>query len=58
MSNTFSRKSYCSLHYATKVSIHELNIFFFPVPVCAITASGVPDGTFVSMNRLVPCAGD
>jgi hypothetical protein len=28
--------------------------FFFPVPVCAITASGVPGGTFV----LVPCAGD
>jgi hypothetical protein len=26
-------------------------IFFFPVPVCAITASGVPGGTFVSMNR-------
>jgi hypothetical protein len=24
---------------------------FFPVPVCAITASGVPDGTLVSMNR-------
>jgi hypothetical protein len=26
-------------------------IFFFPVPVCAITALGVPGGTFVSMNR-------
>jgi hypothetical protein len=25
--------------------------FFFSVPVCAITASGVPGGTFVSMNR-------
>jgi hypothetical protein len=27
------------------------HFFFFPVPVCAITASGVPGGTFVSMNR-------
>jgi hypothetical protein len=26
-------------------------IFFLPVPVCAITASGVPGGTLVSMNR-------
>jgi hypothetical protein len=25
--------------------------FFFPVPVCAITASGVPGGTLVSMNH-------
>jgi hypothetical protein len=25
--------------------------FFFSVPVCAITASGVPCGTLVSMNR-------
>jgi hypothetical protein len=25
--------------------------FFFSVPVCAITASGVPGGTLVSMNR-------
>jgi hypothetical protein len=25
--------------------------FFFPVPVCAMTASGVPGGAFVSMNR-------
>jgi hypothetical protein len=30
---------------------HPENFFFFPVPVCAITASGVPGGTFVSMNR-------
>jgi hypothetical protein len=32
--------------------------YFFPVPVCPITAPGVPDGTFVSMHLLVPCAGD
>jgi hypothetical protein len=25
--------------------------FFFPVPVCAITASGVAGDTFVSMNH-------
>jgi hypothetical protein len=25
--------------------------FFFSVSVCAFTASGVPGGTFVSMNR-------
>jgi hypothetical protein len=30
--------------------IHKTNVFF-PVPVCAITASGVPRGTLVSMNR-------
>jgi hypothetical protein len=34
-------------------------IFFFPVLVCAITASAVPGGgNFVSVNRLVPYAGD
>jgi hypothetical protein len=31
--------------------------FFFPVPVCAITASGVPGGTFVSMNRFITLCG-
>jgi hypothetical protein len=25
--------------------------FFFSVPVCAITALGMPDGTFVSINH-------
>jgi hypothetical protein len=25
--------------------------FFFPVPVCAITALGMPGGNFLSMNR-------
>jgi hypothetical protein len=31
--------------------------FFFSVPVCAITASGVADGTFVSMNRFSTLCG-
>jgi hypothetical protein len=31
--------------------------FFFPVPVCAITASGVPSGTLVSMNRFSTLCG-
>jgi hypothetical protein len=31
--------------------------FFFPVPVCAITASGVPVGTLVSMNRFTTLCG-
>jgi hypothetical protein len=31
--------------------------FFFPVPVCAITASVVPGGTFVSMNRFNTLCG-
>jgi hypothetical protein len=30
---------------------------FFPVPVCAIKASGVPGGTFVSMNRFSTLCG-
>jgi hypothetical protein len=34
-----------------------LLFFFFPVPVCAITASGVPGGTFVSMNRFSTLCG-
>jgi hypothetical protein len=33
------------------------SFFFFPVPVCAITASGVPGGTFVSMNRFSTLCG-
>jgi hypothetical protein len=33
----------------------QLNFFFFPV--CAITASGVPGGTFVSMNRFSTLCG-
>jgi hypothetical protein len=31
--------------------------FFFSVPVCAITASGVPGGTLVSMNRFSTLCG-
>jgi hypothetical protein len=30
---------------------------FFSVPVCAITASGVPGGTLVSMNRFITLCG-
>jgi hypothetical protein len=36
-------------------SIREF--FFFPVPVCAITASGVPGGTFVTMDRFSTLCG-
>jgi hypothetical protein len=32
-------------------------ILLFPVPVCAITASGVPGGSFVSMNRFSTLCG-
>jgi hypothetical protein len=32
-------------------------LLFFPVPVCAITASGMPGGTFVSMNRFSTLCG-
>jgi hypothetical protein len=37
--------------YALKPGRGFRKVFSFPVPVCAITASGVPGGTFVSMNR-------
>jgi hypothetical protein len=33
------------------------DISFIPVPVCVITASGVPGGTFVSMNRFSTLCG-
>jgi hypothetical protein len=33
------------------------HFFLFPVPVCAITASGVPRGTLVSMNRFSTLCG-
>jgi hypothetical protein len=39
---------------------HNLNFhffLFFSVPVCAITASGVPGGTLVSMNRFSTLCG-
>jgi hypothetical protein len=35
----------------------RMEYFFFPVPVCVITASGVPGGTFVSMNRFRTLCG-
>jgi hypothetical protein len=35
----------------------SLIFFFFPVHVCAITASGVPGGTFVSMKRFSALCG-
>jgi hypothetical protein len=35
----------------------RLVFIFFPVPVCAITASGVPGGTLVSMNRFSTLCG-
>jgi hypothetical protein len=31
--------------------------YFFSIPFCAITASGVPGGTFVSMNRFSTLCG-
>jgi hypothetical protein len=31
--------------------------FFFSVSICAFTASGVPGGTFVSMNRFITLCG-
>jgi hypothetical protein len=37
--------------------IPDVAFFFFPVPVCAITASGVPGGTLVSMNRFSTLCG-
>jgi hypothetical protein len=40
-----------------KQTVEEVTFFFFPVPVCAITASGVPGGTFVSMNRFSTLCG-
>jgi len=38
-----------------KALIHSF--FFFPITVCAITASGVPGGTFVSMNHFSTLCG-
>jgi hypothetical protein len=41
----------CSLFYEFILNNIFLSFFPVPVPVCAITASGVPGGTLVSMNR-------
>jgi hypothetical protein len=47
------------LIYFTLFSLPSRCLFFsfFPVPVCAITASVVPGGTFVSMNRFSTLCG-
>jgi hypothetical protein len=39
------------------IQTYLIILLFFPVPVCAITASGVPGGTFVSMNRFSALRG-
>jgi hypothetical protein len=52
---------YFSYYYAHDSSLGFIFISFFlsffPVPVCAITASGVPGCTFVSMNRFSNLCG-
>jgi hypothetical protein len=40
-----------------KVQGNQNSLFFFPVPVCAITTSGVPGGTLVSMNHFSTLCG-
>jgi hypothetical protein len=50
----FSEQSH---HVALLGMIATLRIFFFSVPVCAITASGVPGGTVLSMNRFSTLCG-
>jgi hypothetical protein len=39
------------------VMMYGSEFFFFPVPVCAITAPGVPGGTVVSMNHFSTLCG-
>jgi hypothetical protein len=50
-----------SLQYCLLLAVSNLSsikiFFFFPVPVCAITASGVPGSTLVSMNRFSTLCG-
>jgi hypothetical protein len=46
-----------SLRDATCLLLGQSYIFFFPGPVCASTASGVPGGTLVSMNRFSTLCG-
>jgi hypothetical protein len=41
----------------TAYCVFQSLFFFFPVPVCAITASEVPGGTFLSMNRFSTILG-
>jgi hypothetical protein len=46
---------YCKKREAVASSL--LYFFIFSVSVCAIAASGVPGGTFVSMNRFSSLCG-
>jgi hypothetical protein len=46
-----------TVDHGWSVKVSTLEVFFFSVPVCAITASGVPGGTFVSMNRFSTLCG-
>jgi hypothetical protein len=48
--------SYMDVFRVTSFGVVSSSLFF-PVPVCAITASGVPGGTFVSMNRFNTLCG-
>jgi hypothetical protein len=63
MENVFStvHRVFKDILYATcdgrNIKYALIIFFFFPVPVCAITESGVPGGTFVSMNRFSSLCG-
>jgi hypothetical protein len=46
-------KTWCFLNFVVKIAF----ILFFPVPVCAMTASGVPGGTCVYINRFSSLCG-
>jgi hypothetical protein len=39
------------------MSVPKKYFFFFTIPVCAITTSGVPSGTLVSMNHFSSLCG-
>jgi hypothetical protein len=43
--------------FQKQVRVYIFFFLFFFVPVCAITASGVPCGTFVSMDRFSTLCG-
>jgi hypothetical protein len=43
--------------YNISLCSKKVGFFFFPVPVCAVTVSGVPGCTFVSMNRFSTLCG-
>jgi hypothetical protein len=48
--NSYLRHTICFSPYDLPI-LPLQHFFFFPVPVCAITAPGVPGGTLVSMNH-------